>query len=266
MQKAALFSLVLGLAVSSYGLARALAPKKAWPEAALRAVEPGFRAGFGVRRVFLDAGHGAPGNPGNKSAFCREEQSFTASLAEALAESLARTGHFEVRLSRSGDALVPYAERVRAAESWPADALVSLHSDVRGKTESWQPSPEASCLRSRNAPGFAVLWSDFGEGGLGERRLSVARAVALQMTNAGFLAYAGGEYGATYSPDVQQPGVFVDRHPSAERVFVLWRPSVPSVIIETHNALDDREALRWEEPAVREAFAASVASALAAAL
>ena len=35
---------------------------------------------FGQRRVYLDAGHGAEGNSGNRSAYCEDEQDFTGQM------------------------------------------------------------------------------------------------------------------------------------------------------------------------------------------
>jgi N-acetylmuramoyl-L-alanine amidase len=216
-------------------------------------------------RIYLDAGHGAPGNPGNHSATCVDEQDFTLALSGDLGEALERTGRFEVRISRARGVLVPYAERVRDAEAWGAAALVSLHSDVRGRAESWEPRPGVVCSRSRAAPGFSVLWSDYAEGALVERRVRLARSLARELAATGLLPYSGEEYLPQYLPDAQ-PGVFVDRHRDSERIFVLWRPSMPSVIIETHNALDDREERRWSEPATRAVFASAVAAALATSL
>jgi len=266
VRKLAALGLSAGLALSSWAVARALGPRaaRAWPDSAapLSAPATALPAGFGTRRVYVDAGHGAPGNTGNKGAYCRDEQDFTVSLAEDLGAALARTGHFEVELSRTPGRLVPYAERVREAEAWPADVVISLHSDVRGRSEPWQPTPTESCPRSHQAPGFSVLWSDHGDAPLVARRLELSRALALALERTGFLAYDGADYAPTYAPDVQQRGVFVDRHSTAERVFVLWRPNVPSIIVETHNALDDREARRWDEPETRAAFAASVVAAL----
>lgn len=271
MQRAAVLAVVAGLGLSSFALARALVKTPntpAWPEtgATLRHVDSVFPAGFGRRRVYIDAGHGAPGNTGNRNAFCVDEQEFTLGLAEELGAVLIRSDHFDVKLSRSADRLVPYAERVQEAEAWPADVLVSLHSDVRGKTELWQPSPGALCPRSRSAPGYSLLWSDQGESPLVDRRLGLARALSEQLGAAGFLPLGVDEYSPTYAADPSQAGVFVDRHPTSERVFVLWRPNLPSVIVETHNAVDDREALRWRQPETRAAFTAAVMAALVTAL
>jgi len=61
--------------------------------------------------------------------------------------------------------------------------------------------------------------------------------------------------------------VFVDRRtPLRRRVFLLRAPRMPSIIIETHHALDYRESARWAEPRTHDAFAAAVAAALVDAL
>jgi N-acetylmuramoyl-L-alanine amidase len=265
VHKAALLAVGAGLGLSSWALAHSLLRPQppAWPDerVALHADSPSFAPSFGVRRVYLDAGHGAPGNTGNRSAFCVDEQEFSASLARDVAVELEASGHFLVRLSRPSNELVPYAERVREAQAFGADVLVSLHSDVRGHASAWQPEPGVTCQHSHDAPGFTLLWSDFGESSLVERRARVARAIAKGMSAAGFLAYAGSEYHAQYAPDAT-PGVFVDRHKENERIFVLWRPTLPSVIVETHDALDEREAARWERPETRVAFARALMAGL----
>jgi N-acetylmuramoyl-L-alanine amidase len=254
-----------GLALSGWAIGGAVhqRPAPGWPEAGapLISTAPRFDSGVGKRRILIDPGHGAPGNAGNRSALCRDEQDFTLSLALDVADALARTGHFDVRLTRQSGQLVPYAERVRLAEAWGADVLVSLHSDVRGHTETWSPTPGRSCLRSHDSPGYSVLWSDEGPDPLVGARHALARRVSGELAARGFLPFDGSEYREDYAPD-ELAAVFADRHPEQERIFVLWRPSIPSILIETHNALDEREAARWEEPTTRHAFAMAVAAAL----
>ena len=94
------------------------------------------------------------------------------------------------------------------------------------------------------------------------RRVTLGRAVAHHMSEAGFLAYGGLAYLGMYVPDEQEPGVFVDRHAEGQRIFVLRRAAMPSILVETHNALDPREAERWTDPETLDAFAAAVAAAL----
>jgi N-acetylmuramoyl-L-alanine amidase len=263
VRKAAIALVVTaGFGALAWGLVHRSSASEAsmrWPGAPARPVAVTFPADFGVRRVYLDAGHGAEDNRGNRSSFCRDEQDFTLALAEDAALRLSATGRFETRVSRSAGELKGYPERVREAEAWGADVFVSLHSDVRGDAVAWEPSPGVSCLMSRAAPGFAVLLSDEGARELIERRLRLARALTGELERAGIVAYDGGEYHEHYAAD-SRAGVFIDRRD--RRIFVLREPSMPSILVETHNALDDREALRWEEPTTREAFASALASAL----
>ena len=224
---------------------------------------------FGVRAVFIDPGHGAANNPGNTSALCESEQDFTLAVAEHLSDALVATGAFAVTLAREGDARVGYWDRVHAAESLNAEVFLSLHSDVRGQGTLWSPTPDQSCHRNDDNPGFTILWSDEvteAQLGLDTRRHALAAALAARMLQAGFPAYDGEDYESLYAVDPERPGVFVDRHQPSQRILVLRRPAMPSVIIETHHAWDPREVARWREPATLDAFAASVAAALVDAL
>jgi N-acetylmuramoyl-L-alanine amidase len=72
--------------------------------------------------------------------------------------------------------------------------------------------------------------------------------------------------GALYQADASQAGVFIDRHVPGARIFMLRRPAVPSVIVETHHGLDLAEVEQWKEPSTRERFADALAAGLAEAL
>lgn len=236
------------------------------PAATLVAPTITFPPGFGARRVFVDPGHGARDNRGNSSTYCVDEQDFTLGAARELADRLNATGHFQVKLARDGGRPVEYSARIEDAAAFGAEAFISLHSDVRGHAELWSPSPGLSCRRSVAAPGFSVLWSDEAESPLKDARLSLARAAARRMRDAGFPAYSGPEYIGLYEGDGVEPGVFVDRHAPRQRILILRRTTMPAILIETHNALDPREADRWSEPRTYDAFAGAVAAALVDAL
>jgi N-acetylmuramoyl-L-alanine amidase len=252
-------------AAASTLLAGAADPRR-WPgaEAALTLPAPGFAEGAAPVRVMIDPGHGAPGNHGNTSSFCVEEQDAMLDLAGALADRLEATGHVEARLTRAPGHLVDYAARLEDAAAWGADAFVSLHSDVRGAVSRWSPAPGEECPMALDAPGFAVLYSDEGDPASAAPRLALGGAVARRMIEAGFLPYGGAAYAGSYA--LAEPGVFADRHPAEQRIFVLRRAAMPSILVETHNALDPREATRWREPATLDAFAAAVAAAIGDAL
>jgi N-acetylmuramoyl-L-alanine amidase len=225
-----------------------------------------FPQGFGKKRIYLDAGHGAPGNQGNTSVTCEPEEAFTLRVAQDLAKRLEATGHFQVKLSREPGQRPTYQARLEEAERWRAQLFVSLHSDSRGETSWWRETPEQGCLRNDAAPGFSVLYADDIAEPLLSRRLTLARALARRMEEAGFLPYGGEDYVGLYAPDSEQPGTFVSRHLPGQRIFVLRKPPMPSVIIETHHALDLEEVARWREERTLEVFAAAVAQGVVDAL
>jgi len=210
------------------------------------------------KRLVLDAGHGAPGNPGNTGVNGQAEGETMRLLADALAPALT-SGGLAVTLTRPDAALVDYDRRVALAAG--ADLFLSLHSDARAGVTSGL-DPRTGHWWTAGAAGFAVLWSDEGSAPLVDARLAWARALARRMVEAGFLAYHGDDYQGLYAPDAV-PGVFVDRHAPGRRIRLLRRPTVPSLLVETHEAHDPEEVARWSEPATHAAFASAVLASIA---
>ena len=244
-------------------------PSPTWPSPGTELHPPQFQipADFAKKRIVVDAGHGAGinKNRGTTTVFCEKEEAFTLRVAEAIAPRLEATGAFEVRMSRQGDERTEYADRVRAAENWPADAFISIHADARRGNYDWSPEPGKSCPREDFATGFAVLWSDEGDPLLVERRREIATSIADNMAITGFGVYDGFDYVGLYDPT--HPGVFVDRHVPKQRIMTLRRfKRVPSIIVETHQAWNLDEAQRWAEPSTLNAFADALAVALVGAL
>ena len=247
------------LAINAAAAEPGAAPSR-WPSpgAPLQAPAVEVPKGFGKHKVFIDAGHGAEDNAGVASVTCEQEMDFTLRAAEDLARRLEATGHFQVRVSRKAGEAVSYPRRLKDAASWGAEAILSLHADARGVAYAWQASPGTFCFRNDETPGFSVLYSDRGGQALNAARRSLARAVARRMASAGLAAYDGRDYPGLYLDDQEQAGAFIDRR----YLYVLRKPAVPSVIVETHHFLDLEEAARWHEPRTLEAFAAAVEGAL----
>lgn len=241
------------------------APPPAWPSsgAALSAPALEVPAGFGKRRVYVDAGHGAKGNEGTVSVACKLEQDFTLEVASHLARWLRATGAFEVMLSREGKAGPEYKARLAEAAAWGAEALVSVHMDARGQGKPVRRTAAGrDCLSSHSDVGFALLWSDEAEEAAAQKRHELARSLAARMTEAGFEPYGGEDYPGLYETDIEEAGVFLDRHPPGYRVMLLRKPKMPVVIVETHHSWHAEEDARWHEKPTRDAFAAAVASGL----
>jgi N-acetylmuramoyl-L-alanine amidase len=210
-----------------------------------------------------DAGHGAPGNEGNHGCFCQLEMDHTLTVAQHLAFVLSALGGFEVRLTRTGTEQPTYQARIAAAEAWKSDVVVSLHSDARGETTAWAPfQDDRICYQNPNEPGFAVLWSDVADPAVVARRAALGRAVGGRLRAAGFRAYTGENYGGLYKNDTVEQSGWVDIRPPKTSVYVLHASTIPTVIIETHHALDPVEVARWDELKTADAFALAVAQAL----
>jgi N-acetylmuramoyl-L-alanine amidase len=182
-----------------------------------------------------------------------------------LAFVLAQLGPFEVKLSRKDAAGKKYQARIAEAEAWGADAIVSVHSDVRGEAWAWGSTDTETCWRNDQAPGYAVLWSEDGEAETVARREKLGRAMARQLNAAGFRAYSGEDYGSLYKPDAEQLG-WVDLRPRKKSVYFLRASRIPTVIVETHHALDPAEVTRWEKLETVDAFALAVGNAVVEAM
>jgi N-acetylmuramoyl-L-alanine amidase len=212
-------------------------------------------------KVVIDAGHGAPGNDGNHGCACQLESAFTLSAAHRLAEALRTTGRFEVLETRVGDARPTYQARIAQAVAFAPDAIVSLHSDARGTPEYF--ARDAGACRTRtDSPGVTVLWSGEGSAATVAARARLGRALSRRLGETGFPRYDGRDYAGLYTTDPEVPGCFVDARPEGKRVYFLRATEVPTVIIETHHALDPEEVARWAEPSTHEAFARAVAAGL----
>lgn len=234
-------------------------PAPVWPEpgAPLTEVDVPVHSLDRPIRVYLDPGHGHGTNSGNNGVRCQDEQDVTLELVEDLKLRLEGFGDFEVRTGRPEGSMPSYTTRVTRANEWPADVLLSLHTDARGLITQWEPVPGWSCNWSDGREGFAILVSEEGDATLKQERADLAYAVSRQMAAAGFAPYDGLDYGELYAFG-DEPGSFLDRR----GLLMLRRPAMPSVIIEAHHAYDLEEVRRWDEGRTREAFARAVAAAL----
>ena len=95
-------------------------------------------------KIFIDQGHNPTGyhNTG-ASWYGRNEQDITYIIGQELAALLLADGRFEVMLSRPTPETVlgtnnstSLIERVRMANSWPADYFISIHTNASTNTEA----------------------------------------------------------------------------------------------------------------------------------
>lgn len=234
----------------------------AWPDSSAALHHPVLEVpeGFEVQEVFVVAGHGTRGGEGNLGSWCVREQDFTLRAAQSLSALLDATGQFVAIQARTGTQRPSYRSRLRHLERSGATAMIELHSDARADAMTANAVSEdgETCWRDDGEPGFTILVADRDAGPqLVARRLALARSLATAMADAGFPPWVGDNYQGLYEAD-EVPGVWLDRR----NLFMLRKPRVPSVIIETHNAKDGRETLRWEEPQTHDAFGRAMIAGL----
>ena len=220
-----------------------------------------FPDNYGRLVVVLDAGHGSPtaGTDGNVSVRCEAEMDHTFRVTQRLKAAMEATGHFRVLETRPAGTRIGLSERHEVAEQADADLLLSIHSDWRGGgTKVADAYDGRPCMHSEEDPGFSVLYSGQGEEPLRGRRLDLARVIAQQMVARDFEPYDGEKYYNYYTAD-KVDGVFRD----GRGLLLLRRPTMPSVIIETHHALDTDDVALWQQAATVDKFVDAVLTALA---
>ena len=227
-------------------------PAPSWPASseALTLLPLPVARGARVPTVYLSAGHAnGPGKDGNTGVYGQIEAEVNLATMNQLAAALEATRHFRVVRSRQGDERPSYAQRVAHAAREGADVFIELHTDSRGDTYPHRRRDDGTWLyRADDDVGFSVLYSDRGE--LASGRRDLARHLSDALADAGFPPYPGCHYEGLYDHG-PVPGSFVDRR----GLFMLRRPTMPSVIIETHNAKDVGASDRWEEERTHTAFA-----------
>lgn len=226
------------------------------PDAPLDVLPTTAPRGLADTTVYLMAGHAnGPGKDGNKGVHGQIEAEVSLWTVEELARRLEALGWFEVVVGRRAGERPSYGARIRHAERVGADVFIELHTDARGPLHVWATDPEGEVYRNDGSPGFSVLYNEGGP--LGPERQRLAQEVGNALLATGLPPCPG--YVDLYDAD-PVPGVFIDRR----GLMMLRRPTMPSIIIETHNAKDFEESLRWREEGTLDAFASAVAEAVRA--
>jgi N-acetylmuramoyl-L-alanine amidase len=92
------------------------------------AVRPGGAAEGREIVVVIDPGHGGI-DPGTRSRKGTLEKEVVLAFSKRLAETLGKSGRFEVHLTREDDKFIPLGERVNIARAHKASLLISVHAD-----------------------------------------------------------------------------------------------------------------------------------------
>ncbi|MBQ7095252.1 MAG: N-acetylmuramoyl-L-alanine amidase [Clostridia bacterium] len=150
-------------------------------------------------KIVIDPGHNPQGINAGAEGFGYREQDLVYEVAQRLATLLRENGNFEVRLTRTTPTQVlgtsnatSLQERVRIANSWPADYFISIHANA-------SVNPEAN---------GAEVYTYADSGPAHELAVSIQQALVEEM-------------------DMKDLGV--KTNPS---LYVLRRTSMPAVLVE----------------------------------
>jgi N-acetylmuramoyl-L-alanine amidase len=91
---------------------------------------PKKKKALGARHVIvIDPGHGGI-DPGAHAKSGLKEKDVVFQFSQILRKRLEKTGHYEVKLTRSSDTYIPLRKRVDIAREISADLFVSVHADA----------------------------------------------------------------------------------------------------------------------------------------
>jgi N-acetylmuramoyl-L-alanine amidase len=79
--------------------------------------------------VLIDPGHGGV-DPGAISATKVPEKKVVLAVGKKLKQRLAKSGRYEVHMTRETDVFIPLAQRVKLSRKFSADLFISLHADA----------------------------------------------------------------------------------------------------------------------------------------
>ena len=222
--------------------------------------------------LVLDPGHGGrdPGARTGTGAARVTEADLMLDFAREVADAVAATRVFEVRLTRDADVYVPLEGRLAAAQGAGAAAFVSLHADAlpdgaglaRGATvytladgagdaasrrlvERHERAglPDAAALTASDGDEIALVLLDLARTETGPRADALGDAI-LDAFRADGLAVAG-------------------RPRRAANFSVLKSAAIPSVLVELGFLSSDTDRTRLATPEGRAPAAAALARALA---
>jgi N-acetylmuramoyl-L-alanine amidase len=212
--------------------------------------------GLGVRRVVIDAGHGAH-DPGAIGVGGLQEKEVTLDLALLVREAL-QTAGYEVVLTRDRDVYLPLEERTALANTTRGDLFLSLHCNAsdNGKLNGVE-TYYLNLASSRRAMATAARENSMALANMSDLQDLLKQIYDSKMDESSRFADAvqrslHGSLRRAYR-DVKDLGV------KQAPFYVLIGAQMPSVLVEVSFINHDREGRRLAQPAYRRILAQAIA-------
>lgn len=185
--------------------------------------------------VVLDPGHGGVDPGAIRDGVT--EASITLAFARELAEALARTGRYQVVLTRDDDVFVSLEGRITVAHTVNADLFVSLHADALEDGEAVGATVYTLAEGATDAAAEALAErhdrDDMLGGGVDLSGTDSAVARVLMDLARAETQPATDRLARALIASIQGADILMHRHPWQQAAFsVLKSPSVPSTLLE----------------------------------
>jgi N-acetylmuramoyl-L-alanine amidase len=217
------------------------------------AIDDGGRRPNAKPIIVIDPGHGGvdPGTTGYSGSY---EKDAVLALGKQLRDALARTGRYDVVMTRDTDIFLSLRARVAVARRAKADLFISLHCDS---------SPNSSSVRGASVYTLSERASDREADALARAENQSDIIAGVDLTNEPDIVTSilidlaqretknnSARFAQLLLPELSRSGRIVEQTHKFAGFVVLKAPDVPSVLIETGylSNKEDEEALsdaRW---------------------
>ena len=227
-----------------------------------RRMERGPEAGYRVRRVVIDPGHGGF-DAGAVGPGGLQEKDVTLALGIGLHERLTREGKVRSFLTRTGDYFVPLGGRTSAANQYRADLLVSLHVNASrdrapGGAETYYCAETASSTEAARVAETENAVLRFDEPYKKRPGFIDIEEILFRFERHLYWDQSA-RFAGTFQERFRRDLPLKDRGVHSANFFVLRRAKMPAILLETGFISNPEEEARLR----RSDFRAAVVDAIA---
>jgi N-acetylmuramoyl-L-alanine amidase len=219
-------------------------------------------AGYQVRRVVIDPGHGGF-DSGAVGSGGLQEKEVTLALGIGLHERLAREGKIRSFLTRTGDYFVPLGGRTSAANQYRADLLVSIHINASrdrtpGGSETYHCAEKASSAEAARVAATENAVLRFDEPYKRRPGFIDIEEILFRFERQLYWDQSA-RFANAFQDRVKRELPLKNRGVHSANFYVLRRAKMPAILLETGFISNPEEEARLRRPDFRAAVVDAIA-------